>query len=82
MYTLCFAAVDILADIIQNSTLGEAEIERERGVILREMQVSSRKLIEVELCCLCRAYHLTFYLFPQERKHLTLERKNNTYIII
>ncbi|ETE57152.1 Mitochondrial-processing peptidase subunit beta, partial [Ophiophagus hannah] len=31
-------AVEILADIIQNSTLGEAEIERERGVILREMQ--------------------------------------------
>lgn len=32
-------AVEILADIIQNSTLGEQEIERERGVILREMQV-------------------------------------------
>lgn len=32
------AAVEILADIIQNSTLGEAEIERERGVILREME--------------------------------------------
>ena len=31
-------AVEILADIIQNSTLGEAEIEREHGVILREMQ--------------------------------------------
>ncbi len=30
--------MEILADIIQNSTLGEAEIERERGVILREMQ--------------------------------------------
>lgn len=32
-------AVDILADITQNSVFGEAEIERERGVILREMQV-------------------------------------------
>ena len=32
------AAVEILADIIQNSTLGEQEIERERGVILREME--------------------------------------------
>jgi len=31
-------AVEILSDIIQNSTLGEAEIERERGVILREME--------------------------------------------
>ncbi len=34
------AAVEVLSDIIQNSTLGEQEIERERGVILREMQVS------------------------------------------
>lgn len=32
-------AVEILADITQRSTLGEQEIERERGVILREMQV-------------------------------------------
>jgi processing peptidase subunit beta len=31
-------AVEILADIIQNSELGEHEIEREKGVILREMQ--------------------------------------------
>lgn len=31
-------AVEILGDIIQNSKLGESEIERERGVILREMQ--------------------------------------------
>ncbi len=38
---ICFVAVDILADINQNSKLGEQEIERERGVILREMQVSS-----------------------------------------
>ena len=34
------AAVDILADIIQNPTLGKAEIERERSVILREMEVT------------------------------------------
>lgn len=33
-------AVDILSDIILNSTLGQSEIERERDVILREMQVS------------------------------------------
>ena len=45
---LCiFTAVDILADIIQNSTLGEAEIERERGVILREMQEVDTQLEEV-----------------------------------
>ncbi|XP_044534582.1 mitochondrial-processing peptidase subunit beta [Gracilinanus agilis] len=40
-------AVEILADIIQNSTLGEAEIERERGVILREMQEIETNLQEV-----------------------------------
>ena len=43
-YAKCFSsdlpkAVEILADIIQNSTLGELEIEREKSVILREMQV-------------------------------------------
>jgi len=38
-FFLTSTAVDILSDIIQNSTLGEQEIERERGVILREMQV-------------------------------------------
>ena len=32
-------AVNILADIIQNPVLDEGAIERERGVILREMQV-------------------------------------------
>lgn len=32
-------AVDILSDILQNSKLDEAAIERERSVILREMQV-------------------------------------------
>lgn len=42
-YAKCFSkdlehAVDILADILGNSVLGAREIERERGVILREMQ--------------------------------------------
>lgn len=40
-------AIEILADIIQNSKLGEAEIERERGVILREMQEVETNLQEV-----------------------------------
>lgn len=40
-------AVEILADIIQNSKLGETEIERERGVILREMQEVESNLQEV-----------------------------------
>lgn len=47
-FHLCLQlAVEILADIIQNSTLGEAEIERERGVILREMQEVETNLQEV-----------------------------------
>lgn len=51
-YAKCFTkdlpkAVDILSDILQNSTLGEAEIERERGVILREMQEVETNLQEV-----------------------------------
>ena len=33
------SAVNILSDIIQNPILDEGAIERERGVILREMQV-------------------------------------------
>ena len=41
------AAVDILGDIIQNSTLGEREIERERGVILREMEEVDQQVEEV-----------------------------------
>jgi len=40
-------ALEILADIIQNSKLGEGEIERERGVILREMQEVETNLQEV-----------------------------------
>ena len=41
------AGVDIVSDIIQNSTLEERKIERERSVILREMQVI------VCVCVLC-----------------------------
>jgi len=39
--------VEILSDILQNSKLGENEIERERGVILREMQEVETDLQEV-----------------------------------
>ena len=35
-------AVDILSDILQHSNLDEAAIERERSVILREMQEVGR----------------------------------------
>ncbi|RZC41788.1 mitochondrial-processing peptidase subunit beta [Asbolus verrucosus] len=51
-YSKCLAkdvpkAVEILGDIVQNAKLGEAEIERERGVILREMQEVESNLQEV-----------------------------------
>jgi len=51
-YAKCFAkdvpkAVELLSDILQNSTLGEDEINRERGVILREMQEVETNLQEV-----------------------------------
>ena len=37
-YSHC-TGVDILSDIVLNPLLGEREIDRERGVILREMEV-------------------------------------------
>lgn len=40
-------AVEILSDIVQNAKLGSNEIERERGVILREMQEVESNLQEV-----------------------------------
>ena len=40
-------AVDLLADILQNSTLDLAAIERERGVILREQEEVEKQLEEV-----------------------------------
>lgn len=51
-YAKCFSkdlnkAVEILSDILTNSTLGEQEIERERSVILREMQEVETNLQEV-----------------------------------
>merc|ERR1712142_1090015 len=51
-YAKCFAddidnAVEVLSDIVQNSKFGEVEIERERGVILREMQEVESNLQEV-----------------------------------
>ena len=39
--------MEILSDILQNSSLGVEEIERERGVILREMQEVDGNLQEV-----------------------------------
>lgn len=40
-------AIEILSDIVQNAKLGSSEIERERGVILREMQEVESNLQEV-----------------------------------
>lgn len=39
------SAIEILSDIVQNSKLDAQEIERERDVILREMEVSLNKNI-------------------------------------
>lgn len=38
-----FKALDILADILQNSTFDEQRISRERDVILREMEEVIKK---------------------------------------
>ncbi|KAK5637999.1 hypothetical protein RI129_012294 [Pyrocoelia pectoralis] len=51
-YSKCLAkdvpkAVEILADIVQCAKLGKTEIDRERGVILREMQEVESNLQEV-----------------------------------
>ncbi|XP_022906428.1 mitochondrial-processing peptidase subunit beta [Onthophagus taurus] len=51
-YSKCLAkdvpkALEILSDIVQCAKLGEQEIERERGVILREMQEVESNLQEV-----------------------------------
>lgn len=51
-YSKCMAkdipkAMEILSDIVQNAKLGSSEIERERGVILREMQEVESNLQEV-----------------------------------
>uniref|UniRef100_A0A0M3ISU0 Peptidase_M16 domain-containing protein n=1 Tax=Ascaris lumbricoides TaxID=6252 RepID=A0A0M3ISU0_ASCLU len=51
-YAKCFSqdlehSVEILADILRKSQLRNIEIERERGVILREMQEVEQNLQEV-----------------------------------
>ncbi len=67
-YAKCLAedvegAVEILSDILTNSTFGEQEIERERGVILREMQEVEMNLQEVVFDHLhAVAYQVTYRL--------------------
>lgn len=43
------SSVEILGDIIANNTFGEAELEREKGVILREMQETEMDLKAVTM---------------------------------
>lgn len=53
------SAIEILSDIVQNSKLDEQEIERERDVILREMEVSLNKCkFTVNYFCLWRVYFM------------------------
>ncbi len=59
-------AVEILSDILQNSDLDEQAIERERNVILREMQ---------EVClflCLHGTCGMTWNAWHQNNAHLPL----------
>ena len=51
-YAKCFSkdvgtSVDIISDILQNSTLEQTAIERERDVILREQQEVDKQMEEV-----------------------------------
>lgn len=71
-------AVDILSDILQNSTLGEAEIERERGVILREMQEVETNLQEVVFDHL----HSTAYQGTPLGRTILGPSENIKYVII
>ena len=43
-------AVDILSDILQNSRLEESAIQRERDVILREMQEARSLTLRKRIC--------------------------------
>lgn len=55
------SAIEILSDIVQNSKLDEQEIERERDVILREMEVSLNKYkFTVNYFCLWRLYFMIY----------------------
>ena len=52
--------MEILSDIIQNSTLGETEIERERGVILREMEEIEQNQQVLFMCFLINYISVIF----------------------
>ena len=47
LLTTVIAGIDILSDITQNSKLSEEAIERERGVIMREMEEVERNMQEI-----------------------------------
>ena len=58
-------AVEILSDILTHSTFGEQEIERERGVILREMQeVDLNKTVFLSIK-VSRPLPQTIYFLPE-----------------
>ena len=54
-------AVDILSDILQNSLLDPAAIERERSVILREMEEVEKSQEEVRIFCFL--FVVSFFFF-------------------
>lgn len=70
-------AVDILADITQNSVFGEAEIERERGVILREMQVEHSHVCDPGLNFCVIVFDNSLLLYNQ--RYLKTNKNKITY---
>lgn len=44
---LCFSAIELLSEVVQNCSLSEAEIEQQRAVVLRELEEVEGNLQEV-----------------------------------
>ncbi len=77
--------VDILGDVIQNSTLSQRAIEEERGVILREMEEVEKSMEEVLLDRLhstsFRDSSLGFTILGPEENILSINRQHITEYI-
>lgn len=46
-FPMCFPAVELLSEVVQNCSLSEAEIEQQRGVVLRELEEVESNLQDV-----------------------------------
>ena len=54
-------ALDVIADILQNSKLEESAIEREKGVILREMEEVEKKVMIMKMFLRLLKYYYHFF---------------------